>query len=101
MVSLQNETQQDNPNLNYVIGTIQADDFSSFELTLPRSTQPDFILLIHYKDDSGNPFTKTVPVNLDQISPLSSYQRSSGGCGFGGATTGATGVATRGGGGFG
>lgn len=101
MVSLQNDTQQDNPNLNYVIGTIQSDDFSSFELTLPQSRDPLITLQIQYKDNSGNPFTKTIPVNLDQISPPSSYQRSSGGSGTGGAPSSSSGGGNRGGGGFG
>lgn len=102
IVSLQNETQQDNPNLNYVIGTVQSNDFSTFELTLPESRDPVINLQVEYKDASGNPFTKTIPVNLDQITPPTSNQRFSGSGGYGGSPSGGTtGGSSRSGGGFG
>lgn len=38
---------------------------SFFELALPQWQNPEITLQIQYKDNSGNPFTKINPVNLD------------------------------------
>ena len=98
IVTYQNETEQNNPNLNYVIGTIQSGDYSSFDITLPKNTPPEITLVIQYKDDSGNPFTTSVPVNMDKISSSSSFsfQGISGSSGTGGGTSAAAGGTSRG-----
>lgn len=52
------------PNRNYVVGSLAADDFASFELTFTASGARAVPLLVQYKDDNGNAFQKTVEVTL-------------------------------------
>jgi hypothetical protein len=52
------------PNRNYVVGSLAADDFASFELTFTASGARTVPLLVQYKDDDGNAFEKTVEVTL-------------------------------------
>lgn len=95
-VTLQDDTQGDSPNLNYVVGALQSDDFASFEILLPRTVGSQATLLLQHKDSSGNPYTKTVSVNLDQVP--SGQRTSSGSSGTGSSSSSG---AAAGGGGFG
>jgi hypothetical protein len=52
------------PNRNYVVGSLAADDFASFELTFTATGARTVPLLVQYKDDDGNAFEKTVEVTL-------------------------------------
>lgn len=52
------------PNRNYVVGSLAADDFASFELTFTAQGARTVPLLVQYKDDDGNVFEKTVEVTL-------------------------------------
>lgn len=52
------------PNRNYVVGSLAADDFASFELTFTAAGARTVPLLVQYKDDDGNAFEKTVEVTL-------------------------------------
>ena len=52
------------PNRNYVVGSLAADDFASFELTFTASGARTVPLLVQYKDNDGNTFQKTVEVTL-------------------------------------
>ncbi len=52
------------PNRIYVVGSLAADDFASFELTFTASGARTVPLLVQYKDDDGNAYEKTVEVTL-------------------------------------
>jgi hypothetical protein len=52
------------PNRNYVVGSLAADDFASFELTFTAAGVRTVPLLVQYKDNDGNAFQKTVEVTL-------------------------------------
>lgn len=52
------------PNRLYVVGSLAADDFASFELTFTAPGARTVPLLVQYKDDDGNAFEKTVEVTL-------------------------------------
>lgn len=52
------------PNRNYVVGSLAADDFASFELTFIAPGERTVPLLVRYKDGDGNAFEKTVEVSL-------------------------------------
>ncbi len=52
------------PNRIYVVGSLAADDFASFELTFTAPGARTVPLLVQYKDDNGNAFEKTVEVTL-------------------------------------
>ena len=50
------------PYKTYVIGSLDSDDFSSFELTF-KSDAEEIPVLITYKDASGNTYSKTETIN--------------------------------------
>ncbi|MEN6517854.1 MAG: CARDB domain-containing protein [Methanospirillum sp.] len=52
------------PNRNYVVGSLAADDFASFELTFTAAGARTVPLLVQYKDDDGKAYEKTVEVTL-------------------------------------
>lgn len=52
------------PNRNYVVGSLAADDFASFELTFTAPGARTVPLLVQYKDDDGKAYQKTVDVTL-------------------------------------
>ncbi|MBN1195389.1 MAG: hypothetical protein JXA08_08625 [Methanomicrobiaceae archaeon] len=59
------------PNGMYVIGALEPDDFSSFDLTFttPGTTVP---VLVTYKDEDGNIFTEIFDVSLGGTTPAGS-----------------------------
>jgi len=66
IVALESATDDSgNPNQKYVIGTITSGDYSSFELTVPQNLK-SIPLVVQYKDQSGNQFSKTVNLDNDQ-----------------------------------
>ncbi len=52
------------PNRNYVVGSLAADDFASFELTFTASGARTVPLLVQYRDDDGNAYENSVEVTL-------------------------------------
>jgi hypothetical protein len=53
------------PNKNYVVGSLEADDFASFELTFTATANAKTVpLLIQYKDDDGNSYEKSIDVTI-------------------------------------
>lgn len=56
------------PNRLYVVGSLAADDFASFELTFTAPGARSVPLLVQYKDDNGNAFEKTVEVTISSSS---------------------------------
>jgi hypothetical protein len=52
------------PYRNYVVGSLQPDDFSSFELTFTASNITELPIVIEYRDIDGNPFEKVAMVSI-------------------------------------
>jgi hypothetical protein len=52
------------PNRIYVIGALEPDDFSSFELTFTAQGAATVPLVIQYKDDDGKSYETTVDISL-------------------------------------
>jgi hypothetical protein len=51
-----------NPYREYVVGSLQPDDFSSFELTFTAENTSIVDMVVNYRDVDGNPFVRTTPV---------------------------------------
>ena len=52
------------PYQSYVVGSLEPDDFSSFELTFSAENETDVPIVVSYRDVDGNPFEKTYPVSI-------------------------------------
>jgi hypothetical protein len=74
VVTVGNPAKPTDPNPVYVIGSLEPDDFSSFDLTFTAPGAASVPLLIQYKDAEGNAFEQTYTVNLrsTQISDTNS-----------------------------
>jgi hypothetical protein len=53
------------PNKEYVVGSLNPDDFSSFEITFKTDKETTIPLVITYKDADGNIFTKESSIEID------------------------------------
>jgi hypothetical protein len=51
-----------NPYREYVVGSLQPDDFSSFELTFTAENTSIVDMVVNYRDVDGKPFVRTTPV---------------------------------------
>ena len=60
------------PYKQYVVGSLQPDDFSSFELTINAGGATSVPVVITYLDAGGNSFSKTIPISLTGTSGTSS-----------------------------
>lgn len=65
------------PYRQYVVGSLQPDDFSSFELTFNAGGASSVPVIVTYLDADGNQFSKTIPVSLSGTSDKSSTADSS------------------------
>ena len=63
-----------NPYREYVVGSLQPDDFSSFEITFLAENTTEVQVLVNYRDVDGNPAMRTTPV---VIPPKSSAKEQS------------------------
>ena len=52
------------PNRLYVVGSLESDDFASFELNFRASGVSTVPLLVQYKDEDGNSFEKSVEISI-------------------------------------
>jgi len=56
------------PYREYVVGSLDPDDFSSFEVTFHAPVGADEVpLLVEYRDKDGNVFSTTSPVGLENL----------------------------------
>ena len=53
-----------NPYREYVVGSLQPDDFSSFEITFTAENTSVVDVVVDYRDVDGNPFVRTTPVTI-------------------------------------
>ncbi|HON80728.1 MAG TPA: hypothetical protein PLN56_00475 [Methanoregulaceae archaeon] len=53
-----------NPYQSYVVGSLEPDDFSSFELTFTAGDVTEVPIIVNYRDVDGNPFEKIFLVNI-------------------------------------
>jgi hypothetical protein len=51
-----------NPYREYVVGSLQPDDFSSFEITFLAENSTEVQIQVNYRDVDGNPAMRTTPV---------------------------------------
>ncbi len=76
------------PYKSYVIGSLEADDFSSFDVTF-TSASGEIPIIISYKDESGNNYEKTVTVSSEsKSSEISGTSGSAGASGQQGGPSG-------------
>jgi hypothetical protein len=66
------------PYAQYAIGSLAADDFSSFEITFTTSDLSSVPLVITWKDNDGNSFSSTKNLNLRSNSGLTGTGTASG-----------------------
>jgi hypothetical protein len=66
------------PNPVYVIGALEPDDFSSFEVTCTAPGASTVPLLIEYRDDEGDGYQETVDISLRNAGQASSGSGTSG-----------------------
>jgi hypothetical protein len=78
VVTVGSPAQPIDPNPVYIIGSLEPDDFSSFDLTFTAPGATTSIpVLLQYKDADGNKFEKTYDVNL-RSTAIASLNSSSG-----------------------
>jgi hypothetical protein len=65
-----------NPYREYVVGSLQPDDFSSFEITFLAENTTQVQVQVNYRDVNGNPSMRTTPVVIPPIT--SAKERSPG-----------------------
>lgn len=70
MVTVGSPAQPADPNPVYVIGALEPDDFSSFEVTCTATGATSVPLLIEYRDDDGMVSEETIQISLQ--SPVQS-----------------------------
>ncbi|QYZ78759.1 hypothetical protein E2N92_04610 [Methanofollis formosanus] len=56
----------ENPYPEYAIGSLDPDDLASFELDFSAENASSVPLVITYRDADGTPYTRTMPVSIDQ-----------------------------------
>ncbi|ACL16588.1 COG1361 family protein [Methanosphaerula palustris] len=59
------------PYKQYVVGSLQPDDFSSFELTFNAKGATSVPVIVTYLDADGNQFSKTIPLSLGDTADTS------------------------------
>ncbi|NTV00276.1 MAG: hypothetical protein HGA55_04030 [Methanoregulaceae archaeon] len=64
LLTTRSPTTPVDPYRNYVVGSLQPDDFSSFELTFTISNVSEIPVAIEYRDIDGNPFEKVSMVSI-------------------------------------
>jgi hypothetical protein len=90
------------PYAQYAIGSLAADDFSSFEITFSSTDLTSVPLVITWKDNDGNSFsvTKTLNLRTNARSGTSGTVSGSSGSSSGIVTPATTGTSSRNSGGF-
>jgi archaellum component FlaF (FlaF/FlaG flagellin family) len=63
MVTVGDPAQPVDPNPVYVIGALEPDDFSSFEVTCTIQGSSEIPLIIEYRDEDGKVFEKEFPIS--------------------------------------
>jgi len=64
LLTTRSPTTPVDPYRNYVVGSLQPDDFSSYELTFTASDVSEIPVAIEYRDIDGNPFEKVSMVSI-------------------------------------
>jgi hypothetical protein len=103
LLSVESPAQAVQPYASYAVGSLTANDFSSFTLTFTSSDLSAVPIKTQWEDDSGNTLTTVQTFDLRSLaSALEAGSRSSGGFlgGSSSGTTGATGVTAGSAGGY-
>ncbi|MGD9936915.1 MAG: COG1361 S-layer family protein [Methanoregulaceae archaeon] len=64
VVTVGSPAEPADPNRVYVVGSLESDDFASFELTFRASGVSTVPLLVQYKDEDGNTFERSVEISI-------------------------------------
>ena len=68
MVTVGSPAEAVDPNPVYVIGALEPDDFSSFEVTYTiHGTSSSIPLIIEYRDEDGKIFKETIPISSGSV----------------------------------
>lgn len=78
IVTVGSPAEGTDPYPNYVIGSLDADDFSSFEVTFSGQGITSVPILVQYKDEEGNDYETTYTMDLDGTSTGAAGTGSSG-----------------------
>lgn len=70
IVTVGSPGEPEDPNPLYVIGALEPDDFSSFEVTF-SATGETVPLIVEYKDEDGNVYDETFDLTLNGLSSVS------------------------------
>ncbi|NYT07048.1 MAG: hypothetical protein GKC05_02155 [Methanomicrobiales archaeon] len=62
------------PYQTYVVGSLEPDDFSSFEITFSAENITTVPVVVSYRDVDGNPFEKIYPVSIPAQTPGSAKE---------------------------
>lgn len=66
VVTVAPPAQPMDPYRSYVVGNLEPDDFSGFELTAQIGDAEEIDMLIQYRDVDGNAYETTVPVSVQE-----------------------------------
>ena len=64
VVTVAPPAQPMDPYRSYVVGNLEPDDFSGFELTVQTGDAEEIDMIIQYRDVDGNAYETTVPVSV-------------------------------------
>ena len=64
VVTVAPPAQPMDPYRSYVVGNLEPDDFSGFELTVQSGEADEIEMVIQYRDVDGNAYESTVPVSV-------------------------------------
>jgi NADH:ubiquinone oxidoreductase subunit 3 (subunit A) len=70
LVTVGSPAKPTDPNPEYAVGSLEPDDFSSFEVSYVMMGNGSIPLIVSYKDAEGNAFTKQVSISVNGNSAL-------------------------------
>jgi len=65
IVTTKSPAKPTEPNRLYVVGELEPDDFSSFEVTFETDETEEIPIIVEYKDEDGNSYSKEFPVKTN------------------------------------
>ncbi|UUX93784.1 hypothetical protein [Methanoplanus endosymbiosus] len=78
IVTTKSPAKPTEPNRLYVVGELEPDDFSSFEVTFETDEPGEIPLIVEYKDEDGNSYSKEFPVKTDSYTSSNAKTTGSG-----------------------
>lgn len=91
IVTVGSPAQGADPYPSYVIGSLESDDFSSFEVTFTGQGLNSVPILVQYKDEDGNDYTTTYTMEMNGATAATGGEGASGASRMSGAPGGGRG----------